>query len=262
MGQFSQFYGFPLFYDIIFERDVGNEVDFILAVHERYAGRTLDSILEIGCGPAYHARAFARRGQRAIGLDISPQMLDFAASKAAAEKLELEWLCTDMRDFRLPKPVDMAISVNDSHDALLTTEDLVQHFQSVANSLRDGGLYLFSTSHPSELNLGYYPVYRYKGERDGLWVELVYGANQPQIDPVNATALVELELTVAENGKTAVLRDQAYERILSPQEIALLAKLSNVFQVIAWYGAFHISQPLDNSPGSKEVIAILRKSKT
>ena len=47
-----------------------------------------------------------------------------------------------------------------------------------------GGLFILVTSHPHELNLDRYPLYRYVGERDGVKVELLYGADNPQFDPL------------------------------------------------------------------------------
>src|SRR5207249_6420140 len=99
------------------------------------------------------------------------------------------WVKADMRDFTLASPVDVAISMFDTHDAMLTNADLISHFRAVGRNLTPRGLFILVTSHPHELNLDRYPLYRYVGERDGVKVELLYGADNPQFDPLTEVAL-------------------------------------------------------------------------
>ena len=258
MGNFD-LYRLAQYYDIAFDRDVRGEVDFIMEVCRKFAGTPPRSVLDIACGPGYHAREFARRGVRATGLDLRPEMLRLAREKAVAEFLTVDWIEADMRDFTLAQPVDAAMSLFDSHDALLTNADMVRHFQSVARNLTPQGIFVLATSHPYEVNFNSYPVWHFHGERDGVVVDLAYGTGNPRFDPLTEVAVVGIDLTVNDHGAIETFHDTSHERLVTPQEINLLADLSGAFEVCAWYGDYDPARPLDASPLSKEAIAVMKR---
>src|SRR6185503_15291319 len=101
VAEHNQLYQNAIYYDIALRRDVGPEVDFLTEVYRRHTGGDLKSMLDIACGPGYHARAFAKRGIDAWGLDLRPEMIQFAADLAAQDGVSVRWLVGDMRDFTL-----------------------------------------------------------------------------------------------------------------------------------------------------------------
>jgi SAM-dependent methyltransferase len=259
MAQHDNLYRQAVYYDIALKRDVSCEIEFMRAVHRHYVGSELRSLLDIACGPGYHARAIARQGTRAIGLDLRPEMLRFAAHQASAEGVEVTWMQADMRDFQLEAPVDMAICMFDGMDALLLNEDIVQCFCSVAANLAPWGLFLLDYTHPRDSSLEKYGTFRYTGEQDDIAVEIVWATNNPQFDLVTGVADVEIEIRVNDHGQELVMRDSARERLCCPQEVRLLAEMSGAFEVVGWYGDFNLNQPLDNSSASQRMIVILQK---
>lgn len=259
MAQHDQLYQRAVYYDIALQRNVGPEVDFILEVFRRHTGHDPSSVLEIGCGPGYHARAFSRRGLRAVGLDLSAPMIQLAGQQASSEDVDVEWMVADMRDFHLGEAVDLAVCCFDGVDALLDTDDLLHHLRTVEQNLTPGGLYVIDCTHPRDCSYTNYGDYTYSGERDGIKVDIVWATNNPQIDPVTGVAEVGLEMRVQENGFRHVIRDVARERCFTPQEINLLVRLSGAFEIVDWYGAFDVNQKLDNSPQSYRMIAVLQK---
>src|SRR5947199_10223257 len=102
MAELNEIYRRAKYYDVAFARDIGREVQFIRNLHRQRTGRPLASLLEIACGPGYHARAFARLGMMTWGLDVRPEMIDYARHLAAAEAVEVSWAASDMRDFPWP----------------------------------------------------------------------------------------------------------------------------------------------------------------
>ncbi len=60
MAEFNEVYARAGYYDIAFNRDISREVDFVFSEYARLTGRPLASLLEIACGPGYHARACAK----------------------------------------------------------------------------------------------------------------------------------------------------------------------------------------------------------
>lgn len=259
MAQHDQLYQRAVYYDIALQRDVSREAAFIPAVFERHTGRSLASILDIACGPGYHARALARRGVQATGLDYSPGMITLAREYAAQDGVDVAWLQADMRDFRLDAPVDMAICMFDGVDALLTNDDFLRHLRTVAANLNPGGLYLVDCTHPRICSYQHYGDYRYEGERDGVHVEIHWATNAPRIDPVTGVAEVALEMHVNGTGEKQVIRDVARERCLTGPELRLLAALSGEFSIVGWYGDADLDQPLSQSPQAQRMIAVFQK---
>lgn len=259
VAQHNQIYERAGYYDIVFDRDVSGQIDFARAAFNKHNGGELGSILDICCGPGYHARAAVRAGLRGVGLDLRPEMTRYAADVAATEGLEVEWVVGDMRDFALEQPVDMALCVYDGIDALLTPEDLANHFRAVAANLTPRGLYLIECIHPRACSYFHYGLHRHKGRRNGTEVEFVVGANKPVFDPATGTARVQLDLHVTKDGATKIYTDEAQEHIYSAPELRLIAERSEVMQVCAWYGEMDLDQPFDNSPGATSMIAMLQK---
>jgi SAM-dependent methyltransferase len=259
MAEHNNLYQNVVYYDLIFERDVSREVDFILAAYRHYAGTEPQATLEVACGPGYHTRALARRGVRAIGLDLNGTMIALARSKDETEGVEATWIAADMRHIQLDEPVNVAFCMFDGLDALLSNADLVQHLRAIGASLTVGGLYLVDLTHPRECSFWHYTPFYYAGQRDGVSAEIQWATNNPHYDLVTSVAHVELEMRVNDHGHKWVVQDSAKERLLLPQEIYLLAELSGALQVVGWYGDFDLGQPLDDSPLSRWMIIILQK---
>jgi hypothetical protein len=192
-------------------------------------------------------------------MDLRPEMLELAAEWSREQGVEVEWIAADMRDFRLDRPVDVAINMFDGLDALLTNQDLVHHFRAIAGNLTPGGLYVIECTHPRDCSMHEYGEFRYGGSRDGVDVRIRWAIEPPVVDIVAGTAEVVTEMEVDDNGQPFRIVDRARERFLMPQEIALLAERSGALEVVAWHGDFDLDQPLDLSPRSRRMIAVLRK---
>ena len=259
MAEHAELYRRAEYYDVVFNRDVGRELDFARALFREANGRDPDSLIDIACGPGYHARRFARDGGRAYGLDLRPEMVAFAGDQARAEGVDVGWLAADMRDFRLPEPVDLAMTMFDSVDCLLTDEDVVAHLRAVAANLRPGGLYLIERAHPRDLSPTSYGFWRYQGQRDGRRVLYLWGVNRPTFDPTTNVAVVEVEIEVEDGDVRETFVVRAEERFLSAPELDTLAELSGALRVRRRYGAFDPGQPFDNTPASRQMLTLMER---
>lgn len=261
MAEHLNLYQRAQYYDVIFDRDVEREVDFVADAYQRYAQQPgPNSVLDLACGPGYHAISFAARGARAVGLDLRPEMLELGEQKASAKGVQVEWIAADMRTFKLSEPVDAAFIMFDGIDALLTDEDLIEHFQAVAHNLTPGGIYIVDLTHPQDCSMQDYGMFKYHGARNGVEVEINWATNSPRFDLVTGVAEVELEMQIKDNGKPITVQDSAFERFLSPREIQLLAKLSGQLQVVGWHGDHDIDQAFDRSPAARRMIAVLQRA--
>ena len=78
--------------------------------HERLLGAILpriDSACDLACGTGTTAIEIASRGILVFALDVSPIMCRLTREKAARAGVTLHVLRRDMRNFRLPAPVDL-----------------------------------------------------------------------------------------------------------------------------------------------------------
>ena len=178
MAKYAEIYARARHYGLVFGRDVTRDVDFVQAAFHRHAGFAARSALDLACGPGYHARALARRGLRSYGLDLRPEMVDFAQREAEREGTAPTFFTGDMRSFELPEPVDMALAMFDAIDSQLTDEDVIQHLRCVGRALVPGGLYILEMSHPRDFPYTGYDAFPQIAEKPGLRVEVLWGANR------------------------------------------------------------------------------------
>ena len=254
-------YRHPRYYDILFRRSVAPEIDFLVDLFRTHLGRPLRSLIELGCGPGYHARAFALRGYAASGLDRSEEMIRFARQEAEREGAAVEWIVGDMRDFQLPTPVDLACCLFDSIDGLHSIDDFVRHFQAVAGSLVSDGIYVIGQSHQRDTSLIAYGPFHYEGQRDGCKVVLDW-ATDVRTHTLSQTADVEIVIRVEDRGAHIEQRDRTVESFATPVFLAAAARLSAALEPFAWYGACRLDQPHDDAPASTNCITVFRKLPT
>src|ERR1700756_4948822 len=95
------------------------------------------SILDVGCGNGYFARALARRGAGVTGIDISPRMIELAQRRETAEPLGIEYRVLDAAALPAgfaPQSFDMVTSCM----ALQDMPSIGQVFRGVHALLRPG----------------------------------------------------------------------------------------------------------------------------
>jgi SAM-dependent methyltransferase len=116
-------------------------VPWVTAVLEQHGGaRTL---ADVACGAGDFAVAMARRGHLVTGVDQSPEMLALGRAAADRSEVRITWLQQDMRELRLPAPVDAATCLYDSLNYLVDEGELRGAMTAIAGALRPGGLFLF-----------------------------------------------------------------------------------------------------------------------
>jgi len=258
MAALNDLYRYAVYYDIVFGRNVDSEVDFLIEAVRRHRGRPPTRVIDLGCGPGYHARAFARHGLSAIGLDWCEEMIRFARNEAAREAVEVDWRVGDMRAFALPEPADLAVCLFDSIDSLCSIDDFVEHFRAVAANLADDGLYVIGQSHQRDVSIIHYGPFHYEGERNGCRVRLDW-ASDAKIDTLSQTADVELVMHVSEGGEDHVFRHRTRESCPTPLFLIAAARLSGALEAFDWYGDYRTDRPYDDSPASLSCITLLRK---
>ncbi len=100
-------------------------------------------VVELGCGTGSFTQVLRKKGYDIIGIDMSPDMLNVARNKAAAEGLDIMYLEQDMRELDLYCTAGTIVSVCDSVNYLLSEDELLETFRLVNNFLFPGGVFIF-----------------------------------------------------------------------------------------------------------------------
>lgn len=258
MDERAGLYDFPAYYESVFDRDFEKETDFLEACLRRHGVTDDRSFLELGCGPARNARAFARRGWRAVGLDNSPTMLAYAGHEAQREGASMELVEGDLREFELARAVGLAACLWETICVLATNEDMLRHLRAVARNLLPGGTYVIETSHPRNF-LEPYTGVPHRGRVGDATVELTWGFPTDPYDPVGQWYQTTVELLVRRGGEL-VARDVSTmpQRWYLVQELRALVELSGVFSEVHFYGTNRAPLvPLADTPECNGMLAVL-----
>lgn len=129
--------------------DYGAWADYIEECFARYMSEKPSLVLDLGCGTGSVTLELARRGYDMTGLDISPDMLSQAYSRAfEAGVFGILFLEGDMRDFELYGTVGAVTCCLDGINHLLCAEDVSRTFSLVHNYLDPDGLFVFDVNTP------------------------------------------------------------------------------------------------------------------
>jgi SAM-dependent methyltransferase len=137
-----------------------------IAFYARLAERLGASrILELGAGSGRVSVPLARRGFAVTALEPSPKMLETARAFAAAEKVSLEFVCADARDFDLGQTFPLIIAPFNMLMHLYTLPDQDAALLCIKRHLEAGAAFAFDLYQP---NFGPEGVLRFEGETFAL----------------------------------------------------------------------------------------------
>ncbi len=250
-------YSAPRLYEIAFDMNRKAEVDFLVHCFRRFARRPVCHVLDIACGTGPHLMRLAERGYAMTGLDLSAKNIHFLRLRLAAKGYRGACVIGDMRDFRLARPVDAAICMQDSQGHLLTNEQLLAHLRSVARALGKGGLYVFdrymasSWTNPAR-------SWSWSKRRGKLIVRASFSALN-DVDPVSQIFRERMTLEAVENGTRRVYRQTHFSRMVFPQELRTLVALAGGFEFVQWFFGFKPHQVLERSKHPLLMVVVLRK---
>jgi SAM-dependent methyltransferase len=245
----------PKYYEIAFSfRDIVGEVDVFEDVIRNYSLIPVSKVFELGCGPAPHLEELARRDYEYLGLDLSPDMLTYAETKAQAIKASAGFHLADMTDFELTEQVDFAFVLLGSLQARNTAE-LVSHFDSVGRVLKSGGLYLLDwcinfTPNTEESE-------SWEMAKGPVKVKTTYQTKL--IHPVEQVTEETLTLDIDHAGERDVIRETWVRREIYPQEFLMFIATRKDFEFIGWWNDWDLTQPLDGAREINRPITVLRR---
>jgi ubiquinone/menaquinone biosynthesis C-methylase UbiE len=104
-------------------------------------------VLSLACGQGQDARLLAGLGARVTGIDLSSEMLRYAAAHEAARPRGIGYVQGNAQD--LAAFADASFDGVLCHMALMDIPELRPTIRSVARVLRGGGWFVFSIVHPA-----------------------------------------------------------------------------------------------------------------
>jgi 2-polyprenyl-3-methyl-5-hydroxy-6-metoxy-1,4-benzoquinol methylase len=111
-------------------------------------------ILDVGCGTGRHSLELSRRGYSVTGIDLSESMLEKARKTAAEEKLKIELIKKDARNFSLETQFDLSIMICEGAFPLMETDEMnFSILRNIYASLKSPGKLILTTCN------GLYPLF-------------------------------------------------------------------------------------------------------
>ena len=135
-------------YDV---EDAGYDADYPLTA--QLARECGGPLLDLACGTGTMAIRLAAEGYQVTGLDIVPEMIAWAAQKAAQQDVSIEWVVADARAFHLQQQFPFIYMLGNAFQHFLTRADQEALFARVLEHLHPEGCFLFGTRNPSPRNL-------------------------------------------------------------------------------------------------------------
>lgn len=141
-------------------------VQYLRKIFKRYAW-TPKKILDIATGTGSVAFLLAEQGYQVTGIDLSDQMIDIARRKIPKSGVgdSVAFLCQDATRLDLPEEeYDVAISLFDSLNYILTAKGLQDAFAGAFKALIPGGGFIFDVNSEYALEKNLF-------SQDNLWDE-------------------------------------------------------------------------------------------
>jgi 2-polyprenyl-3-methyl-5-hydroxy-6-metoxy-1,4-benzoquinol methylase len=210
--------------------------------------RTLGGpMLDLACGTGTMALHLAAQGYQVTGADIIPEMIAWAAQKAAARNLSVDWVVADARTFNLHKNFAFIYMLGNAFQHFLTRADHEALLARVREQLHPEGCFLFVTRNPTLRNLftARYPEPRKRMMEDGTQH---IATEQQQYDPIAQIQHYTFQdRWLYPSGQEKEQTTRTALRYVFPQEMEALLYY-NGFDIQAFYGNWQQEPLTADSP--------------
>jgi len=234
-----------------FHKDFVSDIPFWIKQAQMCGG----PILELACGTGRITIPIASKNFEVTGLDLSETMLAQARKKGLNEKVDVEWIHADCRNFHLNKLFGLVIFPFNSMSHLHTLDDIEPCLLSVHKHLKPEGRFIIDVFNPYLSLLTRdaskrYPLTTYDDPDGNGAVEITESNIYDDSAQINRITMYY---------KVGDLEERADElnmRIFFPQEVDAILKY-NGFTIENKFGDFK-ENPFE--PGSPKQIIISRKA--
>ena len=103
-------------------------------------------VLDLCCGPGRCSVALAKAGFKVTGVDRTKFLLNKARAKAKKEKVKIEWVQMDMRDFVRPNAFNLVLSMFTSFGYFDNRREDLKVLKHIFRSLIPGGAFVIDVT--------------------------------------------------------------------------------------------------------------------
>jgi len=196
--------------------------------------------LDLACGTGSLTVELAKRGLDIYGIDGSMSMLTVAQQKAAANNLNILFLCQQMQHIDLYGTVDTVICALDSINHLTSEKDVLSAFQRVSLFLNEGGYFVF------DVNTTYKHKHILANNTFVYDTDDVYCVWQNTYESKNNRVGISLDFFARDGEVYHRSSEHFFERAYSTDQ--LVSMLNQVgMELVHLYDDMSFSEPNDNS---------------
>ena len=246
-------YNSPKYYEIAFSfRDIAAEVDFLEKLIAKYSKIPVKTFFELASGNGPHLEELCRRGYRYVGLELNPGMVDYTRRKIKENNLAGEVIQGDMVEFSIKEPADCALVFLGSL-YVKNDEELKRHLNSVAKSLKSGGLYILDgvvSFYPKDIHTQSWEV-----NRDDIEIAATYKATW--IDEKEKIINGTITLNVKDGGATKQIEHSEVRKVYSASEFIARAEQTGFWKSVGFFRNFDINSP--PKEGARNILVLERK---
>ncbi|MCT7516349.1 methyltransferase domain-containing protein [Aliarcobacter cryaerophilus] len=141
MNKFGDLYS--QYYDLLYsDKDYINEVEYIDGLIKNNT-KTVQTLLDMGCGTGKHAELFCEKGYTVHGIDLSEDMLKIANQRRKEKEDKLEFSHSNIQELNLNKKFDVIVSLFHVMSYQNSNEQLIKAFEVAKNHLNNDGIFIF-----------------------------------------------------------------------------------------------------------------------
>lgn len=250
-------YDYPKYYELIFGSDWKAEFDFLEAVFEKHANRTVKRLFEPACGTGRLLIKFAQAGYEVAGNDLNPHAIKYCNDRLERAGFPRSATVGDMTDFRVKKKFDAAFNTINSFRHIPDEKGAVGHLKCVAEALNKGGVYV--------LGLQLTPTVgprieeeSWSARRGNLCV--ISRMWSIELDSKSRNEHLGMTFDIHTPTKQFRLEDRMdYRTYTRKQFDALLKKVPELAVEAVYDFHYDIDDPVEITPETEDVVFILRK---
>lgn len=127
------------YYELVEGRDWQSETKLIASLLK---DNRCKSVVDLGCGTGYHARALAKLGFETTGIDISTQNILFARKEAMDQKVRPRFVVGSYYEYHPTDLFDAALCLNWSIPVM--DEEVRRFLDNTHSLLRSGGVLILT----------------------------------------------------------------------------------------------------------------------
>jgi len=252
----SEIYLHAKYYEIAFDfTNIPKQIDLFEEFMQAHSLIPVKSVLDMACGPSKQLREFARRGYKAIGLDMSDEMLAYLGERAAEENVVINTVKADMHDFELAEKVDFAYILMGSISYMRDNTDFINQLKSVAASLNTGGLFIIENLRVDWASPEFWREQTWNMNRGLVSIDTTHQLSL--IDELNQIIEQFLKLEVNDAGVISVLEEKVAVKHLFPKELKTIVELEGSFEFVGFFERSAVKQL--SSADSNNLVVMRRR---